>query len=131
MPRFKSGAPSRLQESWYLLISRSAPRLQPLPRIRTFPVPLNRKPFHALGPKAIPALDDPDFEDREPNDGPRPLGQIAGKGTQDIGVQAFRHWLVQAAQAKSDDERETALEIASEIANLMGLDADLIGRRAT
>jgi hypothetical protein len=39
--------------------------------------------------------------------------------------------MVQAAQVEDDDERRAALEIAGKIASLMGLDADLIGPRAT
>ena len=33
----------------------------------------------AFGPKAIHALDEPDFADRQPDEGPRPLGQVLAK----------------------------------------------------
>ncbi len=81
----------------------------------------------AFGPKAISSLDDGGFEDRRPDYGPRPLGKIAAKTTNDIGIQALRHWLNQAGQADSDEEREAALEIAAEIARLLGLPASTTG----
>ena len=84
----------------------------------------------AFGRKAIHALDEPGFKDRQPDHGPRPLGTIATKVTHDTGRKALHHWLAQAAQAESEKERKVALKIAGKIANLMGLDADLISRRA-
>ena len=84
----------------------------------------------AFGPWAVPALDEPGFKDRQPDHGPRPLGTIATKVTHDTGRKALHHWLAQAAQAESEKERKVALKIAGKIANLMGLDADLISRRA-
>ena len=56
----------------------------------------------------------------------KPLGQVAATVTRDTGLQAIRHWLAQAAKADSNEEREVALVIASEIANLMGLEPTLI-----
>ncbi len=86
--------------------------------------------FADFPPSAARALDQSNFVDRRPDQEPRPLGKIARKVTDDTGLKALRHWLNQAGRADSDEEREAALEIAREIANLMGLDADLISRRA-
>ena len=85
----------------------------------------------AFGRKAAHTLEEPDFEDRQPDPGPRALGRVAAKVADDTGMKALRHWLNQAGRADSGEEREAALEIAGEIASLMGLDADLTGRRAT
>ena len=82
----------------------------------------------AFGGRAIQALGNPNFEDRRPDHGPRSLGKIAAKVANDTGMKAVRHWLNQAGRADSDEERQAALEIAAEIADLMGLDP--IGRRA-
>ena len=85
----------------------------------------------AFGPKAIHALGEPDFADHRPDCGPRPIGKIAAKVADDKGVLALRHWLNQAGRADSDEERKAALEIAGEIARLVGLDIDPTGRRTT
>ena len=84
----------------------------------------------AFGPKAIHALDKSVVEDHQPDHGPRPLGRVAAKVTNNTGVHALRHWLNQAGRADSEEKREVALEIAGEIARLLGLDTDLIGPRA-
>ncbi len=76
------------------------------------------------------AIDQDGFEDRRPTPGPRALGRVAAKVTNNTGVHALRHWLNQAGRADSDEKREVALEIAGEIARLLGLDTDLIGPRA-
>ena len=82
----------------------------------------------AFGSKAIHALDKPNVEVCQPDHGPRPRGKVATTITRDTGLQAIRHWLAQAAKAESDEERETVLEIAGEIARLMGLEVNLIGQ---
>ncbi len=84
----------------------------------------------AFGPKAIRALDEPDFEDRKPEQLPRHLGQVAAKVINDTSQRALRHWLGQAAQADSEEEREAALRTAHKIARVAGLKVDLPGRRA-
>ena len=86
--------------------------------------------FAEFRPGDARALDLDGFEDRRPNDGPRHIGEAAAGVVQDVGNRALRHWLAQAAQAETYEDRAVALEIAGEIANLMGLDADLISRRA-
>ena len=81
----------------------------------------------AFGPRARWHLG----EDREPQERPRPIGKVAAQVTADVGRRALAHWLDQAASANSAEEREAALKIAKEIAQLMGLDlADLFGRCA-
>ncbi len=84
----------------------------------------------AFGPKAIRALDEPDFEDRKPERLPRHIGQVAAKVINNTGRKALDHWLGQAARAESAEERKAALEIAGEIARLARLKVDLPGRRA-
>ena len=84
----------------------------------------------AFGPRAAHTLDEPVVEDHQPDHGPRPLGRVAAKVTNNTGVHALRHWLNQAGRADSDEKREVALETAGEIARLLGLDTDLIGPRA-
>ena len=85
----------------------------------------------AFGPRAVPALDESDFEDRRPDHGPRPLGQIAAQVTNSTGMKALRYWLNQAGRADSDEERRAALEIADKIARSMGQPGfGRIGRKA-
>ena len=72
----------------------------------------------AFGPKAIHDLDEPGFGDRRPDQGPRPLGNIAATLTRRSGKESVRHWMAQAAQAGGGDERRAALEIAGEIAKI-------------
>ena len=67
------------------------------------------------------AIDHGDFVDRKPKN-------VAKAPADDVGDLALKHWLRQAAQADNETDRGIALEIAGEIADLMGL--DLIGRRA-
>ncbi len=86
--------------------------------------------INAFGPKAITALDEPDFEDRKPHEGPRHIGEVATKVTKDTGQRALRYWLNQAGRADSDAERQAALRTAHEIGRLTGLDADLFERAA-
>ena len=76
------------------------------------------------------AIDYAGFRDRLPHERPRHIGEVAAKVTNDTGRKALRHWLNQAGRADTDDERQAALKIASEIARLAGLDADQIGREA-
>ncbi len=85
--------------------------------------------FAEFGTRNARALDQGDFEDRQPDHGPRPLGQITAKVTHDTGMKSLRHWLAQAGRADTDDEREAAIKTASEIARLAGLKVDLPGRR--
>ena len=84
--------------------------------------------INAFGHKAITALDEPDFEDRKPQEGPRHIGEVATKVTKDTGQRALRYWLNQAGRADSDAERQAPLLTAHEIGRLMGLDADLFER---
>ena len=86
--------------------------------------------FEEFSPRAARALDYDGFEDRKPHEGPRHIGEVAAKVTNDTGQRALRHWLNQAGRADSDEERQAALKIASKIANLMNLDAYLIGHEA-
>ncbi len=84
--------------------------------------------FEDFRPSNARAIDQGDFKDREPESGPRQIGQVAAKITNETGQKAVRHWLNQAARAETDEDRAVALKIADEIADLMGLDP--IGRRA-
>ncbi len=107
--------------------SRPAPNTPSVKRRAAF---AREAAIDAFGPKAIHALGAPGSADRRPGHEARPLGKITAKVANDTGQRALRHWLNQAGRADSDEERTAALEIAGEIAGLMGLDADLIGRRA-
>ncbi len=71
------------------------------------------------------AIDQGDFVDRRPNDRPRHIGKVAAAVVNDVGDQALKHWIAQAALAKDSAERKAAPEIAREIASLMGIDVDL------
>ncbi len=71
------------------------------------------------------AIDQGDFVGRRPNDRPRHIGEVAAGVVQDVGDRALRHWLAQAAQAETYEDRAVALEIAGEIARLAGIDIDL------
>ena len=84
----------------------------------------------AFGSRAIPALDESDFRDRQPDHGPRHLGTVVPTVTHDTGQKTLRYWLNQAGRADTDDERQTALRIAGRIANLMGIDIDQTDPRA-
>ncbi len=86
--------------------------------------------FAEFRPGDARALDHDGFEDRRPNDGPRHIGEAAAGVVQDVGNRALRHWLAQAAQAETYEDRAVALEIAGEIARLTGIDIDQIGQRA-
>ena len=62
---------------------------------------------------------EPGFVDRQP-DQPVRLGDVATEVVADVGQRALRHWLNQAAQAEGE-EREVALQIAKEIAAMIGV----------
>ncbi len=85
--------------------------------------------FADFPPGAARALDQSNFVDRRPDQEPRHIGEMAANVVDDAGRRAIAHWLKKACQAKGE-EREAALEIAGEIARLMGLDADLIRQKA-
>ncbi len=86
--------------------------------------------FAEFGTRNARALDQGDFVDRRPKQGPRHIGEVAAKVTNDTGQKSLRYWLNQAGRADTDDERKAALHTAHEIARLAGLDADLIGHEA-
>ncbi len=81
--------------------------------------------FTEFRPRDARALGHDGFKDRRPNDGPRHIGEVAAGVVQDVGDRALRHWLAQAAQAETYEDRAVALEIASEIARLAGIDINL------
>ncbi len=86
--------------------------------------------FADFPPGAARALDQSNFVDRRPDQEPRPLGKIAAEAGKNTGMKAVRHWLNQAGQADTDEERQGALKIAGEIAQLMGLDVEFFEREA-
>ena len=55
------------------------------------------------------ALDHDGFKDRRPNDGPRHIGEVIAGVVQDVGDRALCHWLAQAAQAETSEDRAVAL----------------------
>jgi hypothetical protein len=63
---------------------------------------------------------EPDFVDRQPHQRPRRLGNIAAEAVGDVGQAALGHWLRQAARTRGQ-EREVALQIAREIAEMLGI----------
>ena len=84
----------------------------------------------AFGPRARWTLSEAHFENREPHEGPRPIGKVAAEVVEDVGRRAVAHWLKEACQAE-DEEREAALQIADNIRQSMGLEwVDLIGWEA-
>ncbi len=78
--------------------------------------------FAEFRPGDARALDHDSFTDRRPDQGPRPLGEVAAQVVNDTGEKALRHWLAQAAEADNEQDRSVALEIAHEIARLAGID---------
>ena len=78
--------------------------------------------FEEFSPRAARALDHDGFRDRKPHEGPRHIGDVAAKVTHGTDMKALRHWLNEAGRADTDEERQAALKIAGEIAQLMGLD---------
>ncbi len=81
--------------------------------------------YEEFQPQHARAITQSDFRDRRPNDGPRHIGEVAAGVVHDVGDRALRHWLAQAVQAETYEDRAVALEIASEIARLAGIDIDL------
>ncbi len=78
----------------------------------------------AFGPRAIRALDEPDFRDRKPVD------ELHGAAEPVDGIQAATHWLSLAASLDGA-EAETAYQTADELRRVLGLDwADVIGQEA-
>ena len=86
----------------------------------------------AAHPKSQWVFQDPDFQDRAPNQPPRRLGEIANKVVAETGEKALRHWLDKVAQAGSEQERRAAMETAQNIAKSLGLTLEdfLLGRAA-
>ncbi len=76
--------------------------------------------FAEFRPRDARALDHGGFQDRQSTGTPRHLGAVVG-GDVDIGQRALRHWLTQAAQFDGQ-ERDAALDVAREIARLIGCD---------
>ena len=60
-------------------------------------------------------------------DRPHPSSKRRAAFARQATIRAFGPKAIRA-QAESDEEREAALAVASEIANLIGLDTDLIGQ---
>jgi hypothetical protein len=87
--------------------------------------PSNRRDAFARGfaldahRKSSRALDEPDFQDRRPDQAPRQLGEVAAEVVGDIGEAALSHWLRQAALTEGE-EHEIALQIAQKIAAMIG-----------
>ncbi len=71
--------------------------------------------YHITAPAATPDNPKPYFQYRQPGQAPRRLGQVVSTVTRHAGTESFRFWIVQAAQAESDEERQTALEIGDKI----------------
>jgi hypothetical protein len=63
---------------------------------------------------------EPSFVDRQPEDSV-PLGVVVDAVVDDLGQRALEHWIKEAAEAEGE-EREAALEIAKEIANMIGVE---------
>ena len=71
------------------------------------------------------ALDEPDFQDRLPGQRPRRIGKVVD----DVGRRALRHWLTQAAEAADDNDHAAAMEVAAELARVMGLELPGLSKR--
>ncbi len=76
------------------------------------------------------AIDYDGFVDRKPHEGPRHVGEVTAKVTNDTDQKSLRYWLNQAGRADSEEEREAALRTAHKIARVAGLKVDLPGQRA-
>ena len=66
---------------------------------------------------------EPDFQDRQPHEQPRRLGDVAAEVVGDVGQLALDHWLREAARIHGEDH-EIALQIAQEIAAMIGVPWD-------
>ena len=102
----------------------TAPRRSSRPNFPT--TPSKRRAGFARGlaldahRKSSWALDDPDFEDRRPDQAPRQLGNIASEVVGDVGEAALDHWLREAARTEGE-EHKNALQIAQKIAAMIGV----------
>jgi hypothetical protein len=76
--------------------------------------------FADFHPRDARALDQDGFSDRLPCDRPVALGDVAVEVVGDVGRKALDHWLREAARTDGE-EREAALEIAKEIAGMIGV----------
>ena len=84
----------------------------------------------AFGPKAIHTLGEPGFEDRQPDHGPRRIGEVTNKVVDDVGRRTITYWLTRATTSDGA-ERVAAIETAEKIRQKMGLTWDnLIGQEA-
>ncbi len=84
----------------------------------------------AFGPRAVPALDEPGFQDRQPDHGPRRIGEVTNKVVDDVGRRTITYWLTRATTSDGA-ERVAAIETAEKIRQKMGLTWDnLIGQEA-
>lgn len=79
-----------------------------------------RAAIDAFGPRARHHLDGPNLKDQRPYGGPIRLGHVAVNVTGNVGQAALDHWLREAASA-SGEERKVAIEIAREIADMIGV----------
>ena len=71
-------------------------------------------------PKSRWVYQDPDFTDHAPDVAPERLGTIADCVIADVGQAALDHWLREAARTHGE-EHEAALQIAQEIATMIGV----------
>ena len=71
-------------------------------------------------PKNGWVFQDPDFRDHAPNQAPVRLDRVAAEVVGDAGQAALDHWLREAARTHGE-EHEIALEIAREIAGMIGV----------
>ena len=75
---------------------------------------------------------EPDFQDRQPHEQPRRLGEVVDQVAAETGQKACLHWIDQASRAETPQQRTAALEIAQNIAKSLGLTLEdfLLGRAA-
>ena len=122
-------------ERWSASESERAPTTT-IPRQATQPDPRTPKTCDAFAEAAcrdafrardLRLAREPDFVDRPP----RRLGEITKQIVAETGEKAVHHWLEEATRAETQQERAAALEIAENIAKVLGLTlADFIFRRA-
>ena len=102
----------------------------PGPRIHSCTTYARDAVFDGFCHRDARAIDYDGFVDRGPGEAPRHIGQVATKITHDTGQKSLRHWLNKGGRADTDEEREAARDIASEIARLMGIDIDPFEKEA-
>ena len=76
--------------------------------------------YEAFRPQDAKAINHGGFMDRQPQEVPRHISEIATNVAKDVDQRVLNHWLTEAARLDGQ-EREAALEVAREITTMLGI----------